>query len=176
VSLAFGREFDALRGHPAQLIASQKMRRVLLPVGNIAIASVVGVVLPFGWERAYYYVVSHFFVPVTTAHYKAVHYRDGDPIRDMLVFNAVFASIVGLTIPFLVAFVLKLRWYVLAPILIGFAWLVVWEFPAQGRLGIVWMLSGLAPYCFAVATLIGSYLGELSRKKWLAARASMVRS
>jgi hypothetical protein len=149
------------------------MRRALVLIGNVALALIIGVFLLLGWERAYDYVGSRFFLPVMTAHYKAMRYRDVDPIRDMLVFNAVFATVTGLTIPFLAAFVLRLRWYVLAPILVGMTWLVVRDFPAHGRLGIIWMLSGLAPYFFVGATFAGAYLGELTRKKWLAARLSM---
>jgi hypothetical protein len=58
------------------------MRRALVPIGNITLALLVGIFLLFSWERAYYYVGSRFFVPVMTAHYKAVCYRDVDPIRD----------------------------------------------------------------------------------------------
>ena len=64
------------------------MRRALVLIGNIALALPGGIFLLFGWERAYYYVDSRLFLPVMTAHYKAVRYRDVDPIRDTLVFNA----------------------------------------------------------------------------------------
>ena len=59
-----------------------KMRRALVLIGNIALALPGGIFLLFGWERAYYYVDSRLFLPVMTAHYKAVRYRDVDPIRD----------------------------------------------------------------------------------------------
>jgi hypothetical protein len=151
------------------------MRRPLVLVGNVALALIAGVFLLFGWERAYYYVGSHLFLPVMTAHYKSVCYRDVDPIRDTLVFNAVFAIVIGLTIPFLAAVALRLRWYLLAPILVGVTWFFAREFPMYSRLGIAWMLSGWAPHFFVAATFAGAFLGELTRKKWLAARLSMGR-
>jgi hypothetical protein len=149
------------------------MRRALVLVGNIALALLIGLLLLFGWERAYYYVGSQFVFPVLTAHYKAVGYRDVEPIRDTLVFNAVFAIVVGLTISFITAFALRLRGYVLVPILIGVTWLVAQDFPARGRPGIIWMLLGWGTYFFVVAMFAGGYLGELARKKYLAARLSM---
>jgi hypothetical protein len=151
------------------------MRRALVLIGNIALALLVGIFLLFSWEHTYYYVDSRFFVPVMTAHYKAVCYRDVDPVRDTLVFNAVFAIVIGLTIPFLAAFALRLRWYVLAPILIGVTWFFAREFPMYSRLGIAWMLSGWAPYFFVAATFTGAFLGELTRKRWLAALLLMGR-
>jgi hypothetical protein len=132
------------------------MRRSLIHVANIALALVAGVLLPLIWERTYAYVGTRWFQPATTSHYEAANYRDINPIRDLLLFNASIAITVGLTISLILKAVLRLHWFVLAPILLGIVSFLTW------------MLFGWTPYLFVVSTFAGAWLGERVRSMYVA--------
>ena len=144
------------------------MRRALIHVANIALALVAGVLLLLVWERTYAFVGTRWFQPATTSHYEAANYRDIDPIRDLLLFNASIAVTVGLTISLILGAVLRLRWFVLAPILLGVVSVLTWVLIRSHDFHPFWMLFGWTPYLFVVSTVGGAWLGERVRTMYVA--------
>jgi hypothetical protein len=144
------------------------MRRALIHVANIALALVAGVLMLLIWERTYAYVGTRWFQPATTLHYEVAHYRDINPIRDLLIFNASIAVAVGLTISLVLGAVLRLRWFVLAPILLGVVSFLTWVLITSHDFHPFWMLFGWTPYLFVLSTFTGSWLGERVRSRYVA--------
>lgn len=143
------------------------MRNAAVLIGNVALSIVTGVLLLYAWKRGYFYLDAHVFLPTITAYYQSVCYCRVDPIRDHLIYNTSFAALIGLTIPFVSALVISLRWFVLAAILIGIDWLLARALVAHGDFGVWWMLTGWAPYSFVGAAFFGAWFGERARKRVL---------
>jgi hypothetical protein len=141
------------------------MQRWFLLLVNIAVAAVAAVLVLLIWTRCYWYLNSHFFTPTLMAHYDRVGYANADPMLATLVLNAVFAAAVGLILTLFLGFVLRLRWYVLALVLLVVVTCLVRALANRQQLSIVWMLLGPAPYVFATATCIGAWLGERFRTR-----------
>jgi hypothetical protein len=139
------------------------MRRWLLLLVNVASALCAGVLLLFFWDLSFWYLEEHIFRPVLRRHYERIGYANADPLRDFAIMTSVYAAVVGLTLPVLIAYVLRLRWFVLAPILIAVVLLVA---RALSILPVfVFLAAGFSLFVFAATTFVGTWLGERLRAR-----------
>jgi len=142
------------------------MRHWLLLTLNLMCALCAGVLLLFIWEISFWYLQDHFFQPLLRRHYERIGYSNADPIRDFSAMTAVYAAVMGLTFPLLFAYVLRLRWFIISPILIASVYSVVIAlkiFPLS-----VTLAAGYAPFAFAATSFIGTYFGERLRVRRIA--------
>ena len=133
---------------------------------NIVCAICAGVLLLLFWDLSFWYLEEHIFRPVLRRHYERIGYANADPLHDFVIMTSVYAALVGLTVPVLIAYVLHLRWFVLAPLLIAVVLLVA---KALSILPVFALLaSGFSLYVFAATTLVGTWLGERLRARRIA--------
>jgi len=142
------------------------MRRWLLLLVNVVSALCAGVLLLLFWDLSFWFLEEHLFRPVLRRHYERIGYANSDPLRDFAIMTSVYAAVVGLTLPVLIAYVLRLRWFVLAPILIAVVLLLA---RALSILPVfVLLAAGFALYLFAATTFVGTWLGERLRARRIA--------
>jgi hypothetical protein len=142
------------------------MRRWLLLLLNVVCALCAGGLLLIIWDISFWYLQDYFFLPLLRRHYERIGYSNADPVRDFSVIAAIYGAVMGLTFPLLLAYVLRLRWFILTPMLIGSVYCIaiaLKSFPLSVLLG-----AGHALYVFGAAAFVGAYFGERLRARRIA--------
>jgi hypothetical protein len=127
----------------------------LLLLGVVAIVTL--------WTRGYWYVWGAWVWPALDAHYKALCYKDIDPLRDAAVFATAYGAATGVLIAVLVALASNLRWPLVWFALGSLSIALMIVASMRQPLSFIFLLSNAALLAFIAAVGIGAWGGQRLR-------------